>query len=316
MSSLNKPTSLEEALNLVYNHNKRSTETVSSDPFGAFMLNLAKKIEEEKKSFVPKEIEEEIIVEEAFEEDKEMLLARAIVNLEEALIHAKREMILQKELEIEENKRQAQLRVENEARLLEEEATRRLLEEEEAATKKRLEEEKEARIQKLIEEERIRRREVEAEKRAQFQKTMKEEQLPVLNEDLTEANASSKKPYVPNQDNPYVSELSRATKNNSKQKGKRSEIKKLIAEQVAAELEAYKKHLFAVEMSMGGGGGTNAVQYAAGGTMNGDLNVNGTILSGGLALTEVINQSVLTTIAGISSQFVIPDPLVTDDGAF
>jgi len=63
-----------------------------------------------------------------------------------------------------------------------------------------------------------------------------------------------------------------------------SEIKKLI-EQYA---EKYFKKA-AVMSEYAGGGGTNAVQYAKGGTMNGDLNVTGNYLSAGVNLLNVFS---------------------------
>lgn len=42
-------------------------------------------------------------------------------------------------------------------------------------------------------------------------------------------------------------------------------------------------------LDLGGGGGSVAVQYANGGTMNGDLNVNGNYLSGGVNLLDIFS---------------------------
>ena len=47
-------------------------------------------------------------------------------------------------------------------------------------------------------------------------------------------------------------------------------------------------------LDLGGGGGSVAVQYANGGTMNGNLNVNGHILSGGVDLLNVFSSGGLT----------------------
>jgi len=69
-----------------------------------------------------------------------------------------------------------------------------------------------------------------------------------------------------------------------KEPQKISEIKKLI-EQYA---EKYFKKA-AVMSEYAGGGGTNAVQYAKGGTMNGDLNVTGNYLSAGVNLLNVFS---------------------------
>jgi len=69
-----------------------------------------------------------------------------------------------------------------------------------------------------------------------------------------------------------------------KEDTKVTEIKKLIEEYA----EKYIKK--AVGMMGETGGGTVAVQYANGGTMNGDLNVNGHILSGGVDLLDIFSE--------------------------
>lgn len=65
-----------------------------------------------------------------------------------------------------------------------------------------------------------------------------------------------------------------------------SEIKKLIEEYVGKYI---KKAIVMSEYA--GGGGTNAVQYAEGGTMHGNLNVNGHILSGGRDISDFFGGS-------------------------
>ena len=85
----------------------------------------------------------------------------------------------------------------------------------------------------------------------------------------------------------YVDELEKI-KNSiaiEKEDTKVTEIKKLIEEYA----EKYIKK--AVGMIGESGGGTNAVQYANGGTMNGDLNVNGNYLSGGVNLLDIFASS-------------------------
>ncbi len=92
----------------------------------------------------------------------------------------------------------------------------------------------------------------------------------------------------------------------------------IIMEQVNAEMESFKRQIISSNLGFGGGGGgggTNAVQYAAGGTMNGDLNVNGHILSGGLDIAQVIRNSVQAAVADIGS-ITLPDPLIVKDSPF
>jgi len=62
----------------------------------------------------------------------------------------------------------------------------------------------------------------------------------------------------------------------------KKDIEKSISEKFTNEMQSIKR---LIEMSSGGG--SVAVQYADGGTMNGDLNVVGNILSGGVNLTDM-----------------------------
>ena len=67
-------------------------------------------------------------------------------------------------------------------------------------------------------------------------------------------------------------------------KAVKKELEKTIAGKFTAEISSLKR---LVELSSGGG--SVAVQYARGGTMNGNLNVNGVILSGGRDLSDVFD---------------------------
>lgn len=90
----------------------------------------------------------------------------------------------------------------------------------------------------------------------------------------------------PKEENKYVQELKTADKSNKKLPEKIksvSDIKSIVEKQVAEILSRYPNLGFT-----GGGGGTNAVQYAEGGTMRGDLNVTGKYLSGGIDLSTLI----------------------------
>jgi len=95
-------------------------------------------------------------------------------------------------------------------------------------------------------------------------------------------------------ENAYVKELKTSDKTNKKlpEKVKNvSDIKSIVEKQVAEILSRYPNLGFT-----GGGGGTNAVQYALGGNMNGDLNVTGTVnastfLSGGVNLVNILSST-------------------------
>lgn len=75
----------------------------------------------------------------------------------------------------------------------------------------------------------------------------------------------------------------------------KEELKSELSNNFKNEITSLKRY---AEMSAGGG--TNAVQYANGGTMNGSLNVNGNILSGGRNLDEIFGAGV----SGSSSEYL------------
>ena len=109
----------------------------------------------------------------------------------------------------------------------------------------------------------------------------------VTNTQLDTTNNSPQK----GQTNSYVKALtniSSAYAGLKKGSKKRTDIKKLIAEHVAVEFNRFMQQHPNLGSSGGGGGGTNAVQYALGGTIGGDLNVTGRILSGGVDLTSLL----------------------------
>lgn len=97
-------------------------------------------------------------------------------------------------------------------------------------------------------------------------------------------------PKKPSKPNDYVSELKKEN-DPVKPKTKDDQIKDLVRKFVEGEIKNFKDEVTLkinqVGSSYGGGGGTNAVQYANGGTMNGNLNVNGQILSGGVDLANI-----------------------------
>ena len=61
-------------------------------------------------------------------------------------------------------------------------------------------------------------------------------------------------------------------------------VKRDLAKNFSGEMQQIKRMV----ASYGGGGGTNAVQYARGGVMNGNLNIEGSILSGGIDVGSLI----------------------------
>ncbi len=106
----------------------------------------------------------------------------------------------------------------------------------------------------------------------------------------------------PKDENKYVQELKTADKSNKKLPEKIksvSDIKSIVEKQVAEILSRYPNLGFT-----GGGGGTNAIQYAKGGTMDGDLNVTGKFLSGGVDISTLFG-------SGGGAVSGIPDRLIS-----
>lgn len=85
----------------------------------------------------------------------------------------------------------------------------------------------------------------------------------------------------------YAEELAKGSKNEIKESDEEVKIKSIVSEQINRVRQLYPNAGVSA-----GGGGTNAVQYANGGTMNGDLNVLGRYLSGGVDLAEIFSGSV------------------------
>lgn len=291
---MHKPKTLEEAFNLV--REQKAPQTVpASDPFDKFVSILNETVVQKKQPVVPKQIIKEENVEEMQEEIR---LAEALISLEEALIKAKQEIAVQHELKEQEEFERQQM----------------LLEKEKA--RKKAIEEKEKRIQMLVEQERARRNKqtllIEKEEENKEDEEEEEEE-----ESPEQEEAEPQSEEQPTPANPYVKELAKSTQFDiakPKVDEKQTEIKRMISEQVNAELEAFRRQLFSSNLMMGGGGGggTNAVQYAAGGTMNGNLNVNGHILSGGIDLAQAIKNTVAAAVADIGS-ITLPDPLIVKD---
>lgn len=115
-----------------------------------------------------------------------------------------------------------------------------------------------------------------------------------LNTGLPESIQDVKEEVIPetdnNTDNTYVKELKTIDKSKKipDKVTKPGDIKALIEKQVREQVNKLRQELGQTAMTAGGGG-TVAVQYADGGTMNGDLNVTGKYLSGGRDLTTIFS---------------------------
>lgn len=91
-------------------------------------------------------------------------------------------------------------------------------------------------------------------------------------------------------DNTYVKQLASADKQQKtlpEKVQKVANIKQLISTQVKDEIEKIKIQIS--KMALESGGGSVAQQFAKGGTMNGDLNVTGKYLSGGIDLSTIFS---------------------------
>lgn len=128
-----------------------------------------------------------------------------------------------------------------------------------------------------------------------------------------EKKSESPKP-VTNDKSTYVDQLETIDKtDNISQKVKeKSDLKSLVAKQVKEELEKFKVQFS--KLAIEGGGGSVAVQYAKGGTMDGDLNVTGKFLSGGKDLSSIFTSTSGSglsetdrLISGSSSLILNPD---------
>jgi len=91
--------------------------------------------------------------------------------------------------------------------------------------------------------------------------------------------------------NAYVKELK--TKDDKVRRNhtpsKPTDLKSLVEKKVREEIDKFSQHFAQISMTAGGGGSV-AVQYAKGGTMNGDLNVTGKYLSGGRDLATLFSR--------------------------
>lgn len=292
MYSYDKPASLEEAFDIVRGQVPQKMKSVLNDPFGSFVANLAKAVKESKQTYVPKKepvyvqpetFEEELIEEEELsQEEEEIYLAEALTELEVALQRARDEVRERQQL------------------LAEQEAKEELIKQQTIAEEKDRLRSSLSNLEKAFQKAK---NEITG-----YQQTSEDSSINTESSLLEETQKDPSEPivektYLPKtkeQDNPYIKELIRSSQTNEKKlKGskRKFELKKMIAEQIAAELNVFKQHLYSSNLMMGGGGGgTNAVQYAAGGTMNGNLNVNGVILSAGVDIGDIITQKIVVEL--------------------
>lgn len=108
--------------------------------------------------------------------------------------------------------------------------------------------------------------------------------------------------------NPYVDQLKKSdskTEPPSRLK-KITDIREFIGKEISKQFTQFQQQF--PNFSFGSsGGGTNAVQFAQGGTMNGNLNVTGKYLSGGRDLIEIFS-----TLSGNNNHFIPPNKLISD----
>jgi hypothetical protein len=118
------------------------------------------------------------------------------------------------------------------------------------------------------------------------QKFAKKLPEPVIEEPVEEELVEPVEILEPQTSNKYVQELQATDKVSKKQIPEKikklSDIKSVVTEQVTEQFNKLRQMYPNFMPHGGGGGGTNAVQYAGGGTMDGDLNVTGKYLSGGV----------------------------------
>lgn len=115
----------------------------------------------------------------------------------------------------------------------------------------------------------------------EFQSPQKESQEEIIPDDII--LSTKEKTLVDH----YTEELNKDKKNEPVQSEEEVKIKSLVSKQINEEINRTRQIFPNIGMS-GGGGGTNAVQFANGGTMNGDLNVLGKYLSGGVELSDIL----------------------------
>jgi hypothetical protein len=117
--------------------------------------------------------------------------------------------------------------------------------------------------------------------------------------------------------NNYVGEMQKSDKLiNKKIINEKDNINTIISEQIQEEIGKVKTQIS--RMAIEGGGGSVAVQYANGGTMNGDLNVTGKYLSGGIDLSTLIGSGGGVSLTGYTDRLVSGSEVfkLNSDGTF
>ena len=145
-----------------------------------------------------------------------------------------------------------------------------------------------------------------------LQETLKEDN----SEDSEDSNENVEEINFKEKDN-YVSELKKIDKSPNKKIIKENEnLNSIISEQIQEEIGKVKTQIS--RMAIEGGGGSVAVQYANGGTMNGDLNVTGKYLSGGVDLSTLIGSGGGISLTGYTDRLVSGTEVfqLNSDGTF
>jgi hypothetical protein len=150
------------------------------------------------------------------------------------------------------------------------------------------------------------------------QKFAKKLPEPVIEEPVEEELVEPVEILEPQTGNKYVQELQATDKVSKKQIPEKikklSDIKAVVTEQVTEQFNKLRQMYPNFMPHGGGGGGTNAVQYALGGTMDGDLNVTGKYLSGGVDIGTLFGggeSAADRLVSGSQSLILNPDGTVS-----
>jgi PKD repeat protein len=152
------------------------------------------------------------------------------------------------------------------------------------------------------------------------QKFAKKLPEPAIEEPVEEELIEPVETLEPQTSNKYVQELQATDKVSKKQIPEKikklSDIKAVVTEQVTEQFNKLRQMYPNFMPHGGGGGGTNAVQYALGGTMDGDLNVTGKYLSGGIDIGTLFGSgggggAADRLISGSQSLILNPDGTVS-----
>jgi hypothetical protein len=151
------------------------------------------------------------------------------------------------------------------------------------------------------------------------QKFAKKLPEPAIEEPVEEELIEPIETLEPQPRNKYVQELQATDKVSKKQIPEKikklSDIKAVVTEQVTEQFNRLRQMYPNFMPHGGGGGGTNAVQYALGGTMDGDLNVTGKYLSGGVDISTLFGSggegAADRLVSGSQSLILNPDGTVS-----